>query len=534
MKPDVKSYLVIIALMVILTAVLPIEGPYVLNDSYAYAKNVESFLNGIFRFWDITWPVDLFPVAVATLASKIFGYSLGLLRFTTVFLGTIGVLAFYCFLRYLKIPERKALLGTLMLIFNPLYIYLTFSFMSEISFLTPAIISVLLYQRGINEKDERYLFLGSIFCSLAFLSRQIGLFIAPVTILFLFWKQGKDFNIKNLFLILFLPTLTFLWYHFIFPSPAGYQYFNLSKGLMFLAQPKEALTTIAIRILESIYYLGIFAAPMIIGAAVSRAKNLKSKKGLIIFISTFLALGLLSGALWTREKRLMFYIPNIITYAGYIPSELGGGESIKQTIFVDVPIRVKVAITFGSILLSATGISILAMYRRKGVNIPILTLFSLAATFILFFFRSFFDRYLLLLVPLLIIKLLEHISTRKAFTTAFISLAIYGLITTTYEYDYLALNKKIGELVQKYGTKKTFSTFSLNNYYHLERSLGMTPEEIIDQRKWQLQKEEVDYLISYEPSEKWETVEETYYQTPLGKNLKIPLYVLSLKNKKLP
>ena len=526
-EKGMKNILIITFLMVTLTALLPIRGPYVLNDSYVHAKNVERFLDGDFKLWDITGPTDLFPTALGALLAKTFGYSLGILRLTNVILSTVGLISFYLFLRYLNLSKAKSLLGTLLLMFNPLYTYSTFSFMTEIPFLATAIISIYFYQKGIEENKKIYILLGSVFCSLSFLSRQVGLFIMPATFLNLILRSHKERkfpNGKEILLVCIIPTTVFLWYHFVYPSPAGYHYFNLVKELAFLSQPREAIPTILLRILQTLYYLGVFFGPLIIGVFLSNLRQLKSRKILATSLSIAVALCLFTGFLWLKEKRLMFYLPNIITYAGFIPSELSSG--VKQTVFADSPVRVKGAITLGSIILTVAAILIFTKLKKREVPTSILSLYSLISFLAIFLHKSFYDRYLLLFCPLIIIKLLESISQRKAMIAFSAALVVYGTVVTAYEYDYLSANKKIGELVQKYGTHRTYSTFSLNGYYHLEKSAGMTPEEIFDQRKWQLKKEGAPFLISYSPLYGREVLEETYYQTPLGKNFKIPLYVL--------
>src|SRR5205823_3783658 len=110
------------------------------------------------------------------LFAQLFGFSHSVLRASTLLLGALGVLAFYLLLRDL-LDRRRALLGALLLLANPLYVHLSYTFLTDIPFLTLALCALVCYVRALRGARfaAGWLVAGSALAGGAYLVRQLGL-----------------------------------------------------------------------------------------------------------------------------------------------------------------------------------------------------------------------------------------------------------------------------------------------------------------------------------------------------------------------
>lgn len=219
-------YLTLIILM------LPLRNAAYLDD-FAYIKNVGEFVTaGNLRITDWASTTLVFPVLWGALFAKIFGFSIKILHVSNIVLFYFGLLAFHGILRSFNIDRFKSVIFTLFLLSYPWIFQFLFSFMSDTFYVSLMLISVYFYIRGIQNRQFINLFFGSIFASLAFLTRQIGITL-PITILLILLIQSKIQNKllwKELFSSVALPILTILgyyqWMAIVGPPAAGYIFFN--------------------------------------------------------------------------------------------------------------------------------------------------------------------------------------------------------------------------------------------------------------------------------------------------------------------
>jgi len=145
------------------------------DDSWAYARTVQHLLS-TGRYKLDMWSAANMPVQIylAAALSKLFGYSLSLLRcFTLVLLG-IGLFSFYFLLRELSCSRKIASVFTLGLLASPLTLVLGFTFMSDVPFLAWLLLALWLYVRGLRKNDIRSMLLGSLAAGCAIGTRQFG------------------------------------------------------------------------------------------------------------------------------------------------------------------------------------------------------------------------------------------------------------------------------------------------------------------------------------------------------------------------
>ena len=112
-------------------------GDFPLNDDWAYATDVKNLLEtGVFN--PIGWTsMSLFThVLWGALWCSIFGFSFEVLRASTLFISLICLWNVYLIGRETGASRLLALVLAFTLAFNPIYFALSFTFMTEVSFMT--------------------------------------------------------------------------------------------------------------------------------------------------------------------------------------------------------------------------------------------------------------------------------------------------------------------------------------------------------------------------------------------------------------
>jgi 4-amino-4-deoxy-L-arabinose transferase-like glycosyltransferase len=133
------------------------------DDSWAYARMVEHLLK-TGKYELDAWSAANMPVQIylAAAASKVAGYSLSILRGTTLTLFLVGVSSFYLLLREFGRDRAAAALATCALVASPLVLMLAFTFMSDVQFLGWLLLALWLYARGISRASLAPILLASI------------------------------------------------------------------------------------------------------------------------------------------------------------------------------------------------------------------------------------------------------------------------------------------------------------------------------------------------------------------------------------
>jgi hypothetical protein len=209
------------------------------DDGWAYARSVEHLLRtGQYRL--DSWSAANMPVQIYFAAglAKVFGYSLSLLRISTLALFLVGLSAFLALLCDLGLDLRSAAVLTLGLLASPLVLMLSFTFMSDIQFMSWMIIALCLYVRGINRGSDGTIFLGSIAAAFAIGTRQFGMAIlGGAGFALLLPRTGRPTPARRFVYAVALPFAAALW--------------QLRAGFL------EPTFTQAVRLHEQSYYLSL-------------------------------------------------------------------------------------------------------------------------------------------------------------------------------------------------------------------------------------------------------------------------------------
>ncbi len=498
----VKHHLLLLTLLwFFLLIILPWKGFFLLNDDYVYEWNVRHFSERGLNLHTYTTPTLIFQVILGVLVYAVSPDPSYLRLLTSVFY-LVGAIYMYKLLVLEKIHNKKAFLLTLLMFFNPLYLHLGFTFMSETYFLTTILICVYYYAKGAQESEQKLnSFLSVLFWTFAFLSRQVALFFLPAFILtdfFILKKRNPKSYAKYL-----IPISVFLAYELFFPKTLVYTQGSIIKSLESLGLFSTYITAIE-RLFKTLFYFGLFTFPITLPFLFQKLieKQFFTKKMLIPFLVTSAILAVVAVYFWKTQTQLMFYIPNILTYAGFLPASLHMG--IKQTLFVNSPVRARAFITLLS-LVSFAGLSVMASSNLKTLlkeksTFWVLSLATAISMGTFFVFRSYYDRYILVALPLLLLALGKWMNFKKP--ALILSYALVGVLAATsvaMEHDYLSLIKTVWEIPEKYGIEKLeyYSTFEFNAYHRLEHFADAQTMEEISQKAWMPPREDYEAFASY-------------------------------------
>jgi hypothetical protein len=256
----------VVAFLLVTGFVNPLRETGSWSDDFAYARMVRHLLEtGEYRLDN--WAAANLPVQVylAAGAAKIFGYSLTLLRVSTLLLVFAGLVCFYCLLQDHGTGEFEAGLLSLTLLISPLVLYLSFTFMTDVQFLSWTLIAVLFYSRGIEHRRFMPMFIGSLAAAAAIGTRQFG--VALPAGLVLTWLIGQSRLEKAPLYVtgLIVPVLAGLWQALLgLTQPSVTQVARLGHNLVYLHQGLPAILAESVyRLAVLLEYLGLFLLPLI-------------------------------------------------------------------------------------------------------------------------------------------------------------------------------------------------------------------------------------------------------------------------------
>ncbi len=198
-------------------------GEFMVNDDWSFLKTLET-LKKEGRMVDTGWgPIghpggpSLIPHLIWGLVfTKIWGFSLTTLRISVLIMGIVGSFGLLMLLRVSGVSPRLSLWATLALIFNPLFLSQCFTFMTDITFVSLAIFSILFLHLGVQRSRLLLIVVGLLLALVAILTRQIGIVIPIgfVTACFVHPKGRELGRPKMLFLAVSITVIPWLGYEF--------------------------------------------------------------------------------------------------------------------------------------------------------------------------------------------------------------------------------------------------------------------------------------------------------------------------------
>lgn len=192
-RVDLRNLAMVLSAFVLVLVLVPPVRTFPINDDWAYSQSVSDLLHWAYKPHDWTQPTALGHLVWGALFSVMLGYNFTTITLATLMMSAVCLIIFYLLLRHLNVGPTGALLGTVLLGCNPLYVYLSYSFMTDVTFLAYVFAALLCYVKGGQTYGQRYsqywFLLGGAATSLAYLTRQVGVFVALAALLYLWWSR---------------------------------------------------------------------------------------------------------------------------------------------------------------------------------------------------------------------------------------------------------------------------------------------------------------------------------------------------------
>lgn len=200
-------------------------GEFSVNDDWSFVKILEAPWSGgkmPATGWGKGGPSAIVHVLWGGLFRHIGGPSLTVLRLSVLFMGVLSSVALLTLLHLSGASRYLALWGALALVFNPLFLSQSFTFMTDVTFCAILIFSFLLLYLAVERSNVAFTVAGLLLSLLAILTRQIGIVIplAFVTTCFLHPRGGDLGRVRALVLTLAVALVPWLGYEY-FLSMAG-------------------------------------------------------------------------------------------------------------------------------------------------------------------------------------------------------------------------------------------------------------------------------------------------------------------------
>lgn len=257
--------LIVIVLLFAAIIINPFREMCALDDSWAYARMVHQLLlTGHYHLDPWAAPNNFVQIYLAAGLSKIFGYSLSLLRCSTLLLFAVALGSFYRLLRELGHPSTTASILTLAIAASPLVLLLAFTFMSDVQFLGWLLLALLLYFRGIRDRNALQIFLASLAATCAIGTRQFGIALVLALLAVWLWPSRDRLPAPLVLLGIAVP-----FFAAVAQLYAGFQHPNVTQILVmaetreFLGLPVQAIAReILWRCAAISQYIGISFLPL--------------------------------------------------------------------------------------------------------------------------------------------------------------------------------------------------------------------------------------------------------------------------------
>lgn len=474
-------------------------GDFPLNDDWAFGLPVESLLNEhTLKLTDFQSMTLIAQILWGALFCLPFGFSFTALRISTLTLGLVGIAAFYSLLRHLGARPRFAAIGAAVLAFNPFYVHLSCSFMSDVPCLSLMIAALLLIIRGVDRDRNGEVAAGVVIAIVAMFVRQIGLLVLIGFLVAYPLRRGYD---RRWVWLAFVPTVAavnlLMLYSLILrrlgqvPGLYDMMFDYLRRGLTDMAHLKPEGWWLPLRASVVLpMYLGLGCLPFTLTLAPGALARLTParRRQALIGIPAF-AVGL--ALLLARVNWVMPMTYNILL-------NFGMGVRLLPGAVPGAPRRIWIVVTAFAAMGLALLVLILAVWAQgswvrrwralppgdRPWQIPFLaTVGLLNFGPIACSHAALFDRYLLVFLPMALAILVRTGADRwgapspRWTAAAALVLAVYLGFGVAATRDYLAWNRvrwaAAAELADRLGLPpdEIDGGFEYNNFYNARERL---------------------------------------------------------------
>jgi 4-amino-4-deoxy-L-arabinose transferase-like glycosyltransferase len=421
-RPEwIGATVLVLAFLCAIIAIGPVHD-FPVEDDWDYSRMAKIFAEtGQIQRSDYAQATLIFPALYGGLISKIFGFSFTTLRFSTLALALVALLAFYALLGELNFDVTRRVLGTLTLLVSPVFVYLGFSFMTDVPAFTWLILAVLFYVRAFKRDDARQALIASTCAALCFLTRQIGIFLPLAFGAVVLWRFSRTLWLKYLAAGCLLPLAVVAIYVVADrQSTTNWATQNITLQLTAsqLFEP-DWWGVYVRRAVQSLMTIGIYLAPLLVAMVwgITGAPRRFARARLLVYALVG-GIFVVSVARMASRGDWFPYLTDILTRAGmrpylaYYAWDAGAlrGEILPHAFFIALTLLATVA---GLALTYFAAQKIRrAWLRGEAKELQFIFVLTLLIAVPSFIFATFYERYLLPLLPGASILLLD--ASRRA------------------------------------------------------------------------------------------------------------------------
>ncbi|MFT5251162.1 MAG: hypothetical protein ACI87N_000134 [Flavobacteriales bacterium] len=466
---------------VLLILIINPIGDFPLNDDWCYGKSVKTlYEEGYLKLYNWGEMTLVGHVFYGYLFTKVFGFSFTVLRCSTLLLAVLSSIGLFKIFRLVECSNGISVFGVLLCILNPVFLELSFTYMTDISFYTATIFLYYFYIKHIKTNTKKYLVYALIVCAMAYSIRQLAI-VYPLSFMLYsiavgpfklkpILKSTVSFSVFLLFALLFDFTLS---YFHISQERYNSKFYLLIDKLFHFDKSQLIYTTCLA--LTSLAYLGFFLSPILFFRLKSLPKNY-----IRIFIPIYT---LISFGILYRYNYILPSLDNIWIDFGVGPFTLYYKEAhFTKTPEPLVSIYIYYLITLIGILASSVILyycyKIIYDFKHKSQSKNVKTFtFVFAILYLLpFLIVGIYDRYLLILYPLAVILVLYRFKDRipainKFYAVSFLGILMWFSVSATH--DYLSWNRArwqvLNALIDKgVPTHKIYGGAEFITWYHFK------------------------------------------------------------------
>lgn len=445
MKINKSILLFIFVTLLIFCIVYPISNKinFAQNDDWIYYRTISDFQKGEFlinpyieaTFYTQGLLALTFTKFFPLIKLPILTLVISLLNFLIL---TITVNKFY-----LK-NKFKALIVGLIFLLNPLSVYSTFGFMTDNYFMFFLITSIYFYEEFRSTNKLKNLIWFNISMIVGFFVRQLSIISGVALVIWLlFNKKYKQALTQTAY------TLGILVYYFCFyPKTANMKY-NQDFALINLIH----LDTLYNFLYAFLIYIFAFLLPLSLWFVPNILKL--PKKNLIIATMLIVGIVVVTSVLFKSSDLPnpdFYYFKNVLSKNGFFyGSTLGDKYNLK----VDFYKVWDYAARFGM----ATILVGLIFKKQRVINYYFI--FGVLYLGLMCIMLSFYDRYILVMIPITIFALLNYAEppNKASFVISGIFILVLGFYLYNMTMDFVVLNNKMwtisNKLVSDRGVKNT-------------------------------------------------------------------------------
>lgn len=434
-------YLILLLFLLVEILINPL-GEFCLNDDWAYAQAVNTYLQTSelkFSFWQAIPGLPL--IFTGVFFSKLFGFSFTLLRFISIACVLLSTLIIDANLKRWTSNRTQRLFVLLLFVFNPLTLSLGNSFLPDVFQLFLGLLCFHFLLRYLeHEKSVSYLLL-ILFSVLLTLNRQTGLLL-PLIFALLLLRNG-NWTAKKCFIALFpflLTSLALFLFGYLAKEnlPQNYN-LQLNNILNTLMHPQlNNFMVIGYYFVSSTLCLGLFILPLTISSFKQSYLSLKNSRIAQLLLLIYLLLVTIK----------LIFSGNLFPFVGNIFYHVGVGPVIMTGFNTDEAQVLTLTAKIFWILLNFVGamsffVSMQSILKKQEDARPVSSFFKIL--FVLYLLPLCFsyanDRYLLFLLPFYLMAYVhsnKKESNKLSFLFLFLLLIYFSVAGT---HDYLSLNR---------------------------------------------------------------------------------------------